>query len=292
MSTVVGPTCEKLTNIKHIEVQFAKMTCRIKRALVNNKVDVVALIEQLCAISAVKNKKVPLFDEDVFENIKSIDDFWRKLKPFWNIFDIELLRCVVEISGCWEAQEILEDFLLRIDPSAIGEEDLVLHCSEEHYEGSLRPVLKIKVRTAKCTLYIKEMVEEVVIKTYNLDRYGLCFHGIKEDIYVELLYYISQPLKSHMLKFEISAAMVAVFLAHKIVSLHIDEFDLKIPSKIADITVSPEPIGMLYELRKECKSVYHYFSGNKITDLSSYIICDRACKINFVSINFTELYFH
>ena len=250
MSTVVGPTCGKLKNIKHIEVQFAKMTRRIKLALINNNVNVVLLIEQLCAISVVKNKKVPLFDEDVFENIKSIDDFWRKLKTFWNIFDIELLRCIVEISGCREAWEILEDFLSRIDPSAIEDEDLVLHCGGEHYEGSLKPVLRIKVHTAKCTLYIKEMVEEIVTKTYNFDRYGLCFQGIKEDVYIELLYYISQPLKLHMLQFEISGGMVTAFLTHKIVSLHIDEFDLRIPSKITDVTVSPVPY-------KQCKSHYY-----------------------------------
>lgn len=240
MSTVVRPTCE---NIKHLEVQFAKMTRRVKRALINNNVDVVWLIEQLCAISVVKNKKVSLFDEDVFENIKSTDDFWRKLKTFWNVFDIELLRCIVEISGCREAWEILEDFMSRIDPSTIEDEDLVLHFGgEQHYEGSLKPVLRIKVHTAKCTLCIKEMVEEIVTKTYNLDRYGLCFQGVKEDVYIELLYYISQPLKSHMLQFEISGGMVTAFLTHKIVSLHIDEFDLKIPSKIADVTVSPVPI--------------------------------------------------
>jgi len=34
------------------------MTNRIKEALISNKVDIVSLIEQLCAISDVKNKKV------------------------------------------------------------------------------------------------------------------------------------------------------------------------------------------------------------------------------------------
>ena len=33
------------------------------------------------------------------------------------------------------------------------------------------------------------------------------------------------------------------------------------------------------------------FSGNKITDLSSYIMCDWACKFNHVSVNYTKLYF-
>ena len=79
------------------------MTIRIKQALISNNVDIVPLIEQLYAISAVRNKNVPLFDEDVFERIKSIDEFWRKLRNFWNIFDYELLEYVVEVSECGEA---------------------------------------------------------------------------------------------------------------------------------------------------------------------------------------------
>ena len=58
------------------------MTSRIEQALISNNVDVAELIKQLCAISAVKNKKGPLFDEDVFEKIKSIDAPLEKVKIF------------------------------------------------------------------------------------------------------------------------------------------------------------------------------------------------------------------
>ena len=227
--------CEKLTTIKDIEVQFAKMTNRIKQALINNNVNVASLIEQLCAISAVRNKKVPLFDEDVFEKIKSVYEFWRRLRIFWNIFDYDLLQYVVEISDCKEAQEIYEDFLSRIDPSAIEDVDLVLHCRKEEHEGSLNPVLRIKVNTEKCTLSIKEKVEEIVSKTYNLSKYALHFHSIKEGC-IELLYYISKSLKIYLLEFKISEGILEKFLAVKIISLHIDESELKIPSTIIDNT--------------------------------------------------------
>ena len=117
------------------------MTSKIKQALISNNVDVGSLIEQLCAISAVKNKNVPLFDEDVFEKITSINEFWRKLRIFWNIFDYELLQYVVEISECREAKEIFEGFLSKIDTSAIEDVHLVLDCRIEDREGSLNPVL-------------------------------------------------------------------------------------------------------------------------------------------------------
>ena len=92
-STSTGAACEKSTNILH-QTQFAKMTNKIKQALISDNVDVALLIEQLCTMPFVKNKKVPLFDEDVFEKIKSIDALWKELRGFW---DYELLQCVVEI---------------------------------------------------------------------------------------------------------------------------------------------------------------------------------------------------
>ena len=233
-SVGIGFPSEKLISIQRIEVQFAKMTSRIKQALINDNVDVVSLIEQLCTISAVKCKNIPLFDEDVFEKIKSIDEFWRKLRNFWSIFDYELLQFVVEISDCKEAQHIFVEFLSRIDPSAIEDVDLVLDCRVEDREGLLKPVLRIKVKAEKCTTTIKKRIEEIVSKIYNLERYALRFQGIKEGC-IELLYYTSKPLKLYLLQLKVSEDIVAEFLAHKIVSLHIDEFEMKFPS---DTTVS------------------------------------------------------
>ena len=201
------------------------MTNKIKRALINNNVDVVSLIEQLCTISAVKNKEVPLFDPDVFEKIKSIDDFWKILKNFLRIFDYELLLYVVEISECKDAQQIFEEFLSKIDPSAITDMDLVPYCKVEHPEGSLKPVLRIKVKIKICTSDVKKQVEEIVSQAYDLEKYALCFQGIREGC-IELLYYISQPLKTYVLQFKLSKNTLENFHAHKIISLHIDKLEL------------------------------------------------------------------
>ena len=233
---VIMPTrdesvCETLTSIQDIELEFAKMTNEIKEALIKNNVKVASLIEQLCTISAVRNKKVPIFDEDVFDKIKSLDDFWKKLRGFWTIFDYELLRCVVKISQCKEAHDILDKFLSRIDPSAIEDADLVLHCKEEQCEGSLKPMLRIKVKTEKCTVTIKKMVEETVSKAYNLDRYALHFYSIKKGC-VELSYYVSEPLKSYLSSFKITESSMAKFHDNKFyimdfTPLLTDEFSLK-----------------------------------------------------------------
>ena len=193
-----------MTSIKNIEIQFARTTNNIKEALIRNNVKVVPLIEQLCAISAVKSKDVPLFDKDIFERTKSINEFWRELRSFWNIFDYELLEYVIEISDCREAREIFENFLSRIDPSVIENVDLVLHCAEKHQEGLLKPILRVKVNADKFTLNVKKRVEEMVSRVYDLEKYTLRLQGIKEGC-IELLYYISKPLKVYLLQFKVKS---------------------------------------------------------------------------------------
>ena len=219
-----GLAIEKLTKIKEIKTQFANMTDRIKRVLISNNVDAVSLNKHLCSISAVKNKKlkVPLFDTGVFEKIKSIDDFWKVIEVFLRVFDYELLWLVVEVSKCGEAQQIFKEFSSNFDPSTIIDMDLELYCEMDHREGSLKPVLRIKVDSKECTTDVKKQVEEIVSTVYNLDKYALCFQGIKEG----LLYYVSQPLRTYLLQFELCKRCLEDFRTHKIISLHIDEFEL------------------------------------------------------------------
>ena len=83
-------------------------------------------------------------------------------------------------------------------------------------------MLRINIDSKECTVDVKKRVEEIVSKTYNLDKYALCFQGIKEG----LLYYVSQPLRTYLLQFELSKSSLEDFRAHKIISFHIDEYEL------------------------------------------------------------------
>ena len=243
-STPSSRDCEnicKLTSIDDVEVEFAIMTDKIKEALIRNNVDIVSLIEQLCAISAVSNKNVPLFDKDVFEKIKSINEFWKELRMFWNIFDYDLLWFIIMVSKCEEAQVIFDEFLSRIDPSAIEDVDLVLHCRVEHREGLLKPVLRIKINAKKCTVNIQRKAKEMVSEKFNLKKFVLCFKGIKKGC-IELLYYISQGVASYVLQCTISKGVLEGLSSCKIISLHIDDHKLKVPFEITDtVEVSSQP---------------------------------------------------
>ena len=215
----------RFTTIEDIEVEFAIMTNKIKQALIDSKVDVDALIEQLCTISAVSNKKVPLFDEDVFIRITSVDEFWKRLRRFWSIYDYDLLRYIIKITKCKKAKSILEEFLSRIDPSAIRDVDLVLHCRVDQRDGSLRPTLRIKVNAEKCTYVISQKVKKIVSEKFELKEYTLCFKGIKEGC-VELLYYISKAVKSYLLQYITNINIMTEFSTLKIISIYIDDVEI------------------------------------------------------------------
>ena len=206
-------------------MEFAIMTNKLKQALIDNDIDVDSLIEQLRAISAVRDKNVPLLDEDVFIKITSVDEFWKKLSSFWDIYDYDLLRFIIRITKCKDAKNILEDFLSRVDPDIIEDADLVLNCEVHHRKGSLKPTLRIKVNAERCTGHIKKEVKKIVSKIYKLEEYALCFKAIKEGC-IELLYHISRALMAYFLQCKITRSILAEFSACKIITIHINDVDI------------------------------------------------------------------
>ena len=218
-----GKVSDKLTSLRKIEVEFAKMTTRIKKALQDSNVSVAELIELLCAASAVSSKRVPIFDDDEFENIKSIEELWRKLRKFWSIFDYDLLISVVDLTECLEAQKILDNFLARIDLSVLENVvGLVLDCKKSW------PLLRIKVNAEKCTIDVQNKVKDIISKKYDLQRYTLHFTGIKEGCVV-VIYHISKAVVSYFLEFKLTGSVMADFAANDIISLQINDMMLNVP---------------------------------------------------------------
>ena len=217
----------KITSFDKIEVEFAKTLTRIKEALHRNKISVDELIEQLSVISAVKSKKVPLFDEDVFTKITSINELWRKLRKFWSIYDYDLLLLVIDLTECAEAKEILDNFLLKIDPFALEDVGLVLQHKVYEEEDLLQPRLRIKVNTEHLTKDVYEKVKEILSKKFDLEKYSLSLKGIKNGC-VELLFYISKATKFYLLQFKITKRIIADLVSLNIASIQIDDMKLNL----------------------------------------------------------------
>ena len=63
---------DKLTTFEDVEAEFAFTTNKIKQVLCSSSVNVALVVEQLQTISVVRNKNIPLLDEDVFENVTTV----------------------------------------------------------------------------------------------------------------------------------------------------------------------------------------------------------------------------
>ena len=208
------------------------MTDKIKNALIKNNIDVGSLIEQLSAMSTVRDKKVPLFDENVFEKIKTIEDLWRKLRNYWSIRDYDILIFVLKIVECEEADDIYKEFLSRIDSSILKDIEFVLSCKECKGEG-LKEHLYVKLGVKTLTVKIKKRAEEELSQVYNLEKYALTFMAIKEGC-IELTYGISKALKSYLLQCQVTGHDLMRFSACNIVHLQICDKRLIIPSEFIE----------------------------------------------------------
>ena len=220
-------------NFEKLDLEFAKVTGKIKEALCRNNICVHSLVEQLCAMSAVKDKKVPLFDEDVFEKVTTIEELWKILRGYWTIRDYDMLIFVIDIAECKEAKKIFDDFLSTVDTSLLEGIELVLQCKEYDEEG-FKPLLRIKVGEKEYTKAIEDKVKEVISAKFNLEKYSLCFKGIKEGC-IEIIYEISNALSSYLLQCSISGNDLAKFAAFNILSLHIGDMKLAVPSELGDM---------------------------------------------------------
>ena len=230
----MGSPCESGVNVsitfEELEVDFAKMTNRIKEVLLKSNLNIVSVIEQLRAISGVKAKNVPIFQEDVFERINSIELLWQKLSGFWSLLDYDLLMYLIKIIGSEEAKKIMDDFLSKIDLSKLQDKELILHCAKFERE-CMRPILRVKLKTESCDPVTIKNAKECLCKTFDLESYSLYLRSIKEGCF-ELIYQVSQHIKIYLLQFKVTGYIVTKLAAHEIVCLQLDDIELKLPSTV------------------------------------------------------------
>ena len=194
----------------------------IKEAFIKNKVDVDLLIAQLCATSAVKHKQkykqIPIFDKEVFEKIESIDEFWERLRGLLTICNFDLVKFVLEISDCIEAQDILKDFLPKFDPSAV--EDLEPYWEYEPWVRLPMPVLSATVDIEKFSLKVIKSFEEMMLKIYELNECALHFIRAEQGPVV-LHYYITKSLSSYIANFSIPISAERELYEHHVLNITI-----------------------------------------------------------------------
>ena len=221
-----------LTCIEDIELEFARMTNKIKEELSQyvSDSDAVSLIDQLRAISVVKDKKVPLFTEDTFKKVSNVRSMWQILSGFWSIYDYDILKLVLNIISYGKADRIFDHFLLQIDPAVIDDVDLVVHCRVYEREF-IKPLLRVKVKVDRCSHHHEKEVTKALSGTFNLENYALHLKGIREGC-VELMYEISEELKSYLLSCIVVGPDAQYLINCGIMHLEIDNMEIDFISVI------------------------------------------------------------
>ena len=224
---------KNMVTSEDLEVEFAITTNKIKQALNNSPspIDVKSVVEQLQTISAVKDKNIPLLDGDVLKDIITVEKLWEKLNRFWSIFDYDSLKILLRIVECKRANEIFEEFLSKIDVSTMEDMDLVHYYEVFEREGSVKPLLRIKINAKKCTCYTERKIKKILSSKFNIEEYSLWFRGIKEGCN-ELVFEISNGMMSYFLECKFAGYHLADFATHNIISLHLNDMELQIPPEI------------------------------------------------------------
>jgi len=231
-------------------VEFAKTTDKIKQALIRNNINVHSLIQQLSTIPAVKDQKVPLFDENIFKRVRTMDDLWNILRNHWAIDNYDILTYVVDMAECTEATSIYDSFMATIDSATLKDIPNIALRSDVYEGQGLKPQLRVKVGEKECTPAIITKVKKVVSKKFKLKDYTLNLKGIKDGC-IELIYDISNALELYLLQCKLTGQDLVELATHNIMSLQIGDMKLTVPSEFGKM------VG-IFVLSLFCRNKYLY----------------------------------
>ena len=212
------------------------MVTKIQEALEKSNADVSKLLIKLKSSSAVRDRKIPLFEKDIFREITSIDKLFETLSGYWYLFDYDVLVYLVNTAECKEAKTIYDNFLASFDSSVMSNYKLILQYDEYmHKEGLLPGTCKLRVKVARdeCTVEVEKEVKEIISEHFKLEKYALVFKGIKQGC-IELIYQISYSVKSYMLQHKLNRYDILQLKAQKIIILKFDNIEFNISEDFSD----------------------------------------------------------
>jgi len=223
-----------ITSQDCLEAEFAKMIAAIKEVLSNEHLNITTLLEQLRSSSAVKGREVPLFDSEIFTSIHSVEDLWKLLSNYWSAYDYDILRFLINIIESKSANNIYDNFLSRIDPSALNNMEFIPECKEIRWQG-LGKRLRAKIKAEKCTYDVQKTAKEQICKHFDLQIYSIAFVGIKEGC-IELIFgFLSTSTTQYLQTCKVTGSTLADFSTLGIKHLKTTDMHLEVPSNITNM---------------------------------------------------------
>jgi len=227
---------DTMMTIEDLEVEFAKTVAKIKQVLCEENENAISLVEELQKYTVVKFKKIPLFEDDIYKRVASIEDLWKILNRFWDIYDYDVLNFIMERINCKRAQRIYEDFQSKIDPSTLKDAELVL-ASDETYSPGPIPRLRVKLKAKKpCTNKVKNNVKNLLSKKFKVENYSLVYKYIHKGC-VELTFIsTSAAVISYLESCVVTGHDIADFAMHNIKCIKTHQKEIQVdPSLIPNM---------------------------------------------------------
>ena len=170
-------------SLKDIEENFENMIFDVRKAFINSNVVVDDLLMNLKTSSATKNKEVPLFEENFFKNVTSIETLFEVLDHHWNLYDHDMLAFLINKANCEMASVIYQKFVNSLNLSPF---DLVSHPNKEMAPGY--KTLQITIDKSECTIKTVENIKMMIVKYYELEKCAIVFKEVtKGCIHIKYL---------------------------------------------------------------------------------------------------------
>ena len=161
-------------SLKDIKADFENMIFDVQKAFIDGNVVVDDLLMNLKTSFATKNKEVPLFREDYFKDVTSIETLFKVLDCHWNLCDHDMLAFLINMAKCEMASVIYQKFVNSLNLSPF---DLVCHCPNMEMVSGYK-TLQITVDISECTIKTVEKIKMMIVEYYELEKHAIVFKEV------------------------------------------------------------------------------------------------------------------
>ena len=183
---------------------FEKMQKDVLEVLCRKAIDIQSFVKRLKSSYALDDYPLPAFDDDLFEEVNSVEVLWEKFSIFWlHIYDCHVLEVFLEKSFCGEAKKVYQDFLSEIEKySEINKLNLVAYYDTYIYKKSQileTSFLKIKFISEKCFTCSIKAIYEAFNKIFSINKHALHLIRIEKGC-IYIIFHMSRSLVNHLLE--------------------------------------------------------------------------------------------
>ena len=209
----------KARTITKLKGKYATVIKKLRLIIDSQRLDISSLILNL---GSIDEDNTTIFSTDkAFKEIHSTVKLFHHIGKYCSIYDYELLEAFVESTECIEAINLLDDFTkeLYIHCSILNDLNLLSKDGELRDPKDFMPgthKLIIKYVGNKCTLKIKEIVQNIICECFHLKKGSIIFKGVQEGC-VAFVYHISPSVKSYLLHYSLATNDIILLLQHQII---------------------------------------------------------------------------